>query len=367
MVSSQMIAHFTYNLDKYSGAAQQAALVAKTTNIECLFFNHNSSKLKKWKLTEKIDVVDLPGSFFAQFFIILFYTISRNIKIFHMHGPFRAGLFLAILTRRKSILKTTLLGEDDFLSLKCSRFGALKTFLAKRVTINVVLSNRLYEINSKFIPENKILKIPNGVLIPKNAVTLAEKSNSFCFVGLVCPRKRTLESIKYFHKNYSHIDGAKLYIVGPHSGLENNTEVSQNYINTCLEFVKVNKLEHCVVFTENLKKEEVFAVYKESKALLFFSEKEGMPNSVLEAMSYNCVPIVTPMEGVMKEVLEHGSSGFILENTDSSVPLYLLDDTIESQNSFLNCREKFSIEEVGSKYLSLYYSLINFSGKDYAR
>lgn len=353
-----MIAHFTYNLDKYSGAAQQAALVAKTTNRECLFFNHNNSKFKKWKLTEKIDVVDLPESFFAQLFIILFYTIHRNIKIFHMHGPFRAGLLLAILTRRKSILKTTLLGDDDFLSLKNSRLGTLKIFLAKRATINVVLSNHLYEINSKFIPENKILKIPNGVLIPKNAATLAEKSNSFCFVGLVCSRKRTLESIKYFHKNYSHIDGARLFIVGPNSDLENNSEFSQEYSNACLEFVRSYKLEHCVVFTGNLKKEHVFDIFKNSKALLFFSEKEGMPNSVLEAMSYNCVPIVTPMDGVMNEIIEDGNSGFIVKNIDFSVPLELLNCTIESQSSFLDCREKFSIEKIAGKYARLYDSLI---------
>lgn len=44
---------------------------------------------------------------------------------------------------------------------------------------------------------------------------MTKKENELGVVGMVCPRKRTYETIKYYVDNYSKLKNSKLYIVGP--------------------------------------------------------------------------------------------------------------------------------------------------------
>jgi len=72
-----------------------------------------------------------------------------------------------------------------------------------------------------------------------------------------------------------------------------------------------------VIFTGKLSKDKTYDIYKKSVALLFFSKKEGMPNVLLEAMAHNCIPIVSDIYEVSKEII--GDNGeFILNQYEDS-------------------------------------------------
>ena len=184
---------------------------------------------------------------------------------------------------------------------------------------------KIKDINSKYIDNSKIELIPNGVLMAENCPTLKEKENAFCFVGLVCERKKTYESIKYFIDNYSQDITTKMYVVGPYKNMQNNHEFSDEYVNKCFELIKNNALENRVIFTDRVSKEETQNIFKKSKALLFFSDKEGMPNVVLEAMANNCVPITSEMDGVIREIFEDKKQGFILDGDFEKINISLID------------------------------------------
>ena len=211
-MNKKMIAYFVHNLDSYSGAAQQALLLAKNMQRNVLFFNHNNKTFRRYKYSNFIEIIDLPQS---KLFIILFFTLKYKIKIFHFHGSFNVGMFLGTILQKKMILKTTLLGDDDFDTFASKKSWKVRYFLIKHIYKNIVLSKKLKEINSKYIDSSKIELIPNGVFLAENCPTLQEKENSFCFVGLVCERKKTYESIKYFIDNYSCNTTTKMYVVGP--------------------------------------------------------------------------------------------------------------------------------------------------------
>ncbi len=349
-----MIAYFVHNLDSYSGAAQQALLLAKNMKRNILFFNHNNKTFKKYKYNDFIEIIDLPQNKFLQLFIILFFTLKYKIKIYHFHGSFNVGLFLGTFLRKKMILKTTLLGDDDFDTFASKRSWNIRYFLIKHIYKNIVLSEKLKEINSKYIDSSKIELIPNGVLLAENCPTIKEKENAFCFVGLVCERKKTYQSIKYFIDNYSCNTTTKMYVVGPYKNMQNNHEFSDEYVNKCFELIKNNALENRVIFTDRVSKEETQNIFKKSKALLFFSDKEGMPNVVLEAMANNCVPITSEMDGVIREIFEDKKQGFILDDSFEKIDINLIDEFIENRISYLHVRDKFGIDIIVERYREIY-------------
>lgn len=349
-----MIAYFVYNLDNYSGAAQQALLLAKNMKRNILFFNHNNKTYKKYQYNHLIEIVDLPQNKFLQLFFILFFTIKYKIKIYHFHGTFNVGMLLGLILKKKIILKTTLLGDDDFDTLASKRSWNIRCFFIKHIHKNIVLSKKLKEINSKYIDSSKIEIIPNGISLPQNCPILKDKEEAFCFVGLVCPRKRTFESIKYFIENYSKNEISKMYVVGPHKNMQNNHEFSNDYVNSCFELVKNNKLENRIIFTDRVSKEETLSIFKKCKALLFFSDKEGLPNVVLEAMSQNCVPITTGIDGVVEEILDNRVHGFIINESYPPIDIVLIDNIIKSNKPYLNVENRFSINKIADSYINIY-------------
>jgi len=349
-----MLAYFVYNLDSYSGAAQQALLLAKNLNQKILIFNHNNKLFKKHKYNEFIEIIDLPQNKLFQLFIILFFTLEYKINIYHFHGSFNVGMFLGTILRKKMILKTTLLGDDDFDTFATKKSWKIRYFLIKSIYRNIVLSKKLKKINAKYIDSSKIELIPNGVLLTETCLTLKEKENAFCFVGLVCERKRTYKSIKYFIDNYSEDKTSKMYVVGPYKDMKDNNEFSNHYVEKCIQLIEENNLIDRVIFTGRVSKEETQDIFKKSKALLFFSSKEGMPNVVLEAMANNCVPITSELDGVVREIFENKKQGFILGDSFEKVDVSLIDKFIENRVSYLHVRDKFGIDMITEKYRGIY-------------
>ncbi len=349
-----MIAYFVANIDSYSGAAQQALLLAKSLKMNILFFNYNNKGYKKYAYNKLIKVIDLPENRFIQLLIIFWFTLKYRIKIYHFHVFFITGLFCGKILQRKMILKTTLLGDDDFDTLSSKKYWKIKYFLLKSIYMNIVLSEKMKRINSKYIDFLKIKIIPNGVLVPNRCPLIDEKENIFCFVGIVCPRKRVYESIKYFIDNYSKNTSSKMYVIGPYNNIRHNGEFSDEYVNKCFEFVKSNKLENRIIFTNFMDKENVIKILTKSKALLFFSEREGMPNVVLEAMANNCVPIVSEKNEVVREIFENGKHGFILDENFKKIKIEEIDELIKIRAPYILVNNKFNINIISLLYKRIY-------------
>lgn len=351
-----MIAYFVHNLNGYSGAAGQALLLAKHINREIIFFNfgHGNSVVD-----DELDfrVFDMPKNVFFQLLYLLYFTIFLRIKIFHFHGLFASGLLVGSILGRKMILKTTLQGDDDFDTLRKKPLWHLRFFFLSKVDFNVVLSNALYRINVKYISPEKIIKIPNGVVVCEPNFSLQDKENRFCYVGLVCERKSTFKSIEYFIRNYSSVEDSKFYVVGPYENVENNIELDDFYVSKCIDFVKNSECCDKVIFTGSVSKSEVANILSKSKALLFFSKNEGMPNVVLEAMSVNCVPIIGDIGGVGHEMVNNGIDGFVVDSEEDCIPIDCVEKIIQKNSPFISALEKYDIRVVANKYNKLYAAL----------
>lgn len=348
------IAYFVYNLNSYSGAAQQAFLLAKHLKKKIIFFNVENKNFSKWEYNNLIQIIDLPKkNIFYRFLIVIFYTFKYKIKFYHFHGLF-LEMLLGVLLRRKIILKTTLLGEDDFDSVKKRKLSLLFLYLIKRVDKNIVLSEKLYEINSRYIDKSKIAIIPNGVIIDSTPPQLSQKEDIFCFVGIICERKRVYESIKYFIDNYSAYKTTKMYLIGPYRKTFENREINEEYVYKCFQLIHQYGLKDRIIFTGLLEKSKIIEIFKKSKALIFFSNKEGMPNAVLEAMVNNCVPITTEIGGVAREIFEDKKHGFILDDDFKKVGIGLINDLIEKKAPYNRVKAVFDINIIVQRYRQIY-------------
>lgn len=107
---------------------------------------------------------------------------------------------------------------------------------------------------------------------------------------------------------------------------------------------------------------DVRAIMSVSDAFCLSSMMEGMPITIIEAMSVGCVPIVTPVGGC-RDMIVDGQNGFI--STDVSESSYreafqrFLLSTRELKNHIKeNClqdyNEKYSINRTSSEYINLF-------------
>ena len=104
---------------------------------------------------------------------------------------------------------------------------------------------------------------------------------------------------------------------------------------------------------------------QESDVFILPSYSEGMPVSILEAMSY-AMPIITTDVGGIPEIVNHNVNGIVIKPGDkrallSAVGYYLNDsEAIEKHGSeSLNIIQEYFPGPVMSKMENLYKSLVN--------
>jgi glycosyltransferase involved in cell wall biosynthesis len=97
---------------------------------------------------------------------------------------------------------------------------------------------------------------------------------------------------------------------------------------------------------------------------------EGLPVILLEAMAAGCIPVCTPVGGIL-DVVRDGENGILASGTSEeeyvmAMKRYLaLPDTArkEMQSACLRTGEQYDIQATGQKYLSYYTELLAPAGK----
>jgi glycosyltransferase involved in cell wall biosynthesis len=70
--------------------------------------------------------------------------------------------------------------------------------------------------------------------------------------------------------------------------------------------------------------DEITTALTNADVFLLLSEFEGLPLSVLEAMSFGCIPVIWNIESGVREIISTGVNGFLLEKFDFSSLVKLL-------------------------------------------
>jgi glycosyltransferase involved in cell wall biosynthesis len=346
-----------YNYWTYSGATEQAVKLSRSTyvkhkvnNFFFNFSNNNNFIFKKVK-DQGFWVYDLPSNPFFKIINLFYLCLVISPSAFHSHGFHRLPIIAVSFFRRPILFKCTLIGRDDLPSLLDAKFGLLSKFILRRISMVNCLNEVIKELNSRYLPANKLCTIPNGVDLPEMVI---KERSKFLYAGAIVPRKRPLEVIRFYNKYYAG-QNFKLYLAGPFD--ESLGEFDPDYFLECMSEINKNPSE--ILLLGNISSSELASLYTTSLALIFFSLREGTPNVVLESISHNCPVIFCETDVVVASVLGPDlASKLSISNTfDTCISLNVLNNLV---NGFeLHEQAKLSsIENVAAMHFDLYTKLI---------
>lgn len=340
------VLHVVRNLDRYSGAAYQALNLARyqqLNGIDVTVLNVSDNGAARNELIANVSVITVRRTLGIWFFFKMF----SRYNVSHFHGMFMLEMLVAKLSGCKILLKTTLLGEDDLDSIRERSFGLLRTlFLKWMVDLNNSLSMPIEQINSKYFNKKSLCLIPN--FVEKNIhVGHAVKENTVVYVGSIVERKRVLDAIDFFEKEIQPA-GYDMAIIGPCDIFESQNDV--DYVKRFFDKIQNNR---CLKYLGKISQGEVLKVLARSKALVFLSDKEGMPNVVLEALAANCFVITSSISGIASDIYMHRQEGFNVDSNDE-FDIDLLEQSVQGGFPISLAEKKFYFSNNVHMYTKVY-------------
>jgi len=312
--------------------------------------------------------------------IFLIIKLGKKTDLLFVNGLPVESYIANLLIRKKSIRKVV--GDwawergrnlnltndafDEFqnnshnLHLEIAKFS--RGWTSKKVDLVITPSKHLKSVVKQWgVNENKIEVIYNGTeIFPIIEGMLNLKTINLITVGRLTPFKN-IDRIIYSLKEVTYKNSKfKLFIVG--DGPERNNLES---------LVKKLKLEKQVVFTGQLNQTDLNKYYKESNIYIQASGYEGLPHTLLEAISHNLSIISTPIGGT-NEILEDNTNGWTVDLVDGKYPSE--EEIAFKITEVLNSKEKDNIKKIRArklltknfdknvnfkKYLDVIESLIN--------
>jgi len=199
------------------------------------------------------------------------------------------------------------------------------------------------------VPDHKVYVIPNGV--DTSIFRPALKKGDFClFVGQLTRRK----GIRYLlHALKMLDDSIKCVIVG------------EGPDRKCME-MRAKKIGlNNVKFLGAVSNEKLIELYSKAAVFVFPSLSEGLPLSIIEAMSCGC-PVIAFDVGGISEVIKNGYNGFLIKPKDTKalanyLKLLMFDDDLR-RNMSINARrraQQYDWKIIATKILGVYDRILH--------
>lgn len=352
----------------YGGAGQQALMLAK--ELEAEGFSVQIYARRKEPSPSEDQIVKFIGPFVKSetisnlvFALLVFFKVlTSRADILHCHGAFYYGFSSAAaakIRRIPIILKVTLLGTDDPSSvsnqtkfnLNVGRILVRQFFWADRV---VALNSDIQKACVDFSQNITTVVVPNGVLLDeklrqrrRDRVKLPVVAPRVIFTGDVCVRKGVDTLLAAWGGFLDLHPTASLSLVGPV-----REEISQ----------LLNELRQSVRSTVNvegkLDHHSTLSILEESDLFILPSRSEGLPNSLIEAMSMglSCIASSIPVNRTLCD----DSVTYCDPESPSSVDTALRNAVVNSRLMSLRALDRssfFSIANTAAAYVDMYLFL----------
>lgn len=121
-----------------------------------------------------------------------------------------------------------------------------------------------------------------------------------------------------------------------------------------------------VTMTGRISDQDLADVLARSHVFLLVSDFEGLPSSMLEAMSLGCVPVVYDIESGVRDAINHGANGFIVPHGDTACMAKAIRTLHENRDVLRKLAsscvkshgERFSLASMAASYGSLFQRLM---------
>lgn len=291
----------------------------------------------------------------------------------------RVSIFIGKILGKKVITETSLIGDDDPLSL--GRFPDWKDYfkpklvrylfykMADKYVSKSGFMTKIFQKSS--IPMNKVAEVPYSVNTQKyfplenkdkkelrRRLQIWEDGIIITFVGGINVRKGVhllLDAFIQVEKKYPEI---RLLIVGP------TYKYDQKYINELKEKIKSLNLGNKILMTEK-NVSNVDEYMKCSDIFVLPSRQEGFPISIIEAMSCGLAVIGSDIPEISETQIINGEDGYVFSVGKSESLSQKIESLIKDKNNIVKfgkaARKKalnnWSDEIVDKSYKEIYMTL----------
>lgn len=274
------------------------------------------------------------GSFLKKFviyvkaiaFLIWKLSTDREIRIVHIHNASR-GSFL-----RKSliVMVSKIFGKKVILHVhgaefhifydKAGIFRSYIRFIIRRCDVIACLSGQWKLYFESAFPGKKVVVINNVIDPPPSVGVPVNHSQKvkFLFLGYIGQRKGVFGLIETLRKKENGFAGRYTLVVGGNGEVEQlNHVISENNSDD-------------VQYAGWVKGEKKNELLSQCDVYVLPSYNEGLPISILEAMSYG-KPIISTTVGGIPEIVKPGFNGWLFEPGDHSALTAIIDEALTNR------------------------------------
>lgn len=289
--------------------------------------------------------------------IFIYHNITNSYDIVHIHGSswmsFKMRtIFIAIahIFNKKIIFHNH---GGEFKLFTKTNYKLVKKYLDK-VDVVVALSSEWKDFFEQELLIKNVIIIRNIIPIPK---TTEPKSSSNIFtmlyLGAICPGKGIFDLLEVLANNRDKYNNRLLLKIGGNGETEK-----------LVRFINDNKLDNIVSFEGWVDGDKKIKLLSETDIYILPSYNEGLPISILEAMSYK-KPIISTRVGGIPQIVDD-SNGFLIEPGDKLQIKNALDKAISMTtaelemlgiSSFLKAKP-YMADNVEKELISLYTHLL---------
>jgi len=347
---------------------------------------------KNYQAFNNLDIISivLPGycknkkitgvvvnTFYKPFLLIKILYVMKVYKfdIIHCFSANKWFSLLSILSAKlagaKTITEVTLLGSDDPMSIKKSRFGSLKLKIYNLTDVIVNISPLLLEKSKEIKLNSKAYVIGNFVdTIEFSTITLVQKNKLreklglspqdfiLLHVGIIRERKGIKDLIDMFCQVNKLIENAKLVLVGPLSKDEENI----TYSLEIRMLIEKHNLKSKVIMPGEVN--NVNEWMKAADVFVFASKREGFGTVLIEAMSTGLPVVAMSIPKITDFIIRNNYDGIIVENVleFSNAVIKLYNDkefyNFVAHNAVNTAKSRFRIDVIMNQYYDLYHEIL---------
>ncbi len=242
--------------------------------------------------------------------LFVFLISNRQIKIVHIHGASNSSFYRKFIIffisryifRKKIVYHIHGGGYQKFYD----KSGDLTKFLIKNLLRNsdcvITLSKSWYEYFNKSFAIKKLIVLPNIIDYPnKLQKTYKEESLTLLFFGLICDAKGIFDLLNVIEKNKDDYKNRVRLLIGGNGEIQRlKSAINKQHTGEIVEYLG---------WVDNERKS---AAFNKSDVFVLPSYTEGLPISILEAMSYGKAIIATDVGGV-SEIVRENENGILVE------------------------------------------------------
>ena len=276
-------------------------------------------------------VVNLLIFPFVLFYYIVFLLFKPSIKIIHIHGASRGSFY-----RKYFIFKISkFLNKKVVYHMHGGKFHIfyndssksnkkrIENFINKSDAL-IVLSTEWSKYFTTKFNQKKINILNNIVPFQNNIDKKIDKKIKLLFLGRINNNKGIYDLLNVISKNKEFYNNKITLAIG---GDGETVKLKK--------FISKNKLEKIVAFYGWTKAELKNKLLLESHIMILPSYNEGLPITLLEAMSYS-MPLISTHVGGISRILNHKENGIVVKPGD----LYMIDNAIKY---YIDNKDKIAI------------------------